>query len=237
MNTLRISHATALLLGSALSLPLQAQITKELALRSSFSLSAIQTRPQGALAHNIGFGYGGNAAYLFRLDKRGIVSLRADVGVVAYGNESKRAALSETVGDRVQVNVRTVNYIVPVSFGPELMWPTGTIRPYVNAGFARQHFFTESNVEPTGDYSWFMSTTNQSDNSDSWTAGGGIYIPVTAGKVKTQIDLGVQYLNGGTARYLAPGGIADLPGGRVTISPLESATHMLIVRLGARVGL
>ena len=237
MNTIRNASAAALLLTAALTISAQAQTTNEFALRSSFSLSAIQTRPQGALARNIGFGYGGNAAYLFRLDKLGILSLRADIGVVAYGNESKRTALSETVGDRVQVDVRTVNYIVPVSFGPELMWPKGAIRPYVNAGVARQHFFTESHIEPTGDYPWFASTKNQSDHSDSWTAGGGIYIPVVTGKVKTQLDLGVQYLNGGNARYLAPGGITDLPGGHVSISPLESATHMVVVRLGARIGL
>ena len=236
MNITRSAIATALL-AAVLSAPSHGQALSEFARRSSFSISAMQTRPHGALARNIGFGYGGNAAYLFRVDKLGILSFRADIGVVAYGNESKRTALSETVGDRVQVDVRTVNYIVPVSVGPQLTWPTGVIRPYVNAGVARQHFFTESHVEPTSDYDWFASTTNQSDNADSWTAGGGIYIPVSTGKVKAQLDLGVQYLNGGTARYLAPGGITDLPGGRVTVSPLESATHMLVVRLGARVGL
>ena len=50
----------------------------------------------------------------------GAERMRADVGVVEYGNESKRAALSETVGGRVQVNVRTTHYIVPMSIGPQL---------------------------------------------------------------------------------------------------------------------
>jgi hypothetical protein len=237
MKTARITTPIALLLTAAFPVSAQSTTLTEFARRSSFSISAIQTRPQGALAQNIGFGYGGDGAYLFRLDKAGILNLRADIGVVAYGNESKRTAFSETVGDRVQVNVRTVNYIIPVSVGPQLMWPTGAVRPYVNAGIARQYFFTASDVESTNDYNWFASTTNQSDFSDSWTVGGGIYVPLVTGKVNTQLDLGFQYLNGGRARYLAPGSIVDLPGGHINVSPFESATHLLVVRLGARIGL
>jgi hypothetical protein len=36
---------------------------------------------------------------------------------------------------------------------------------------------------------------------------------------------------------LAPGSIVDLPGGKVRISPMESATHLVVVRFGARIGL
>jgi len=213
------------------------QSPRELALRSSFSLSAIQTRPQGELARNIGFGYGVNGAYEFRLDDAGIFSIRADIGVVDYGNESKRTALSETVGDRIQVNVRTTNFIVPISVGPQLTWPSGIVRPYVNVGIGGQGFLTESHVDGTGDNIPFASTTNQSDFTSSWTVGGGIYVPIVTSKVRAQLDLGVQYLNGGRARYLAPGSIEDLPGGHININQIESATHMVAIRLGARIGL
>ena len=227
--------------GAALLAPLaasaQAQSSNQLALRSSLSISAIQTRPQGALGHNIDFGYGVNGAYQFRIDKSGFVSLRADVGVVGYGSDSKRSALSESVGDRIQVNVRTTNYIMPMSVGPQLMWPTGALRPYVNAGVGAQAFFTESDVEGSTDHSPFATTTNQSDVTSLWTAGGGIYVPVVAGTTNVQLDVGLQYLNGGRARYLAPGSIVDLPGGHVAISPMESATHLVVLRLGARIGL
>lgn len=214
-----------------------AQSSNQLALRSAVSISAIQSRPQGALGRNIDFGYGANAAYLFRVDKSGFLSLRADIGVVDYGNESKRTALSETVGDRIQVDVRTRNYIMPMSVGPQIMWPTGALRPYVNAGVGGQAFFTESNAESSSDHTSFASTTNQSDFTSLWTVGGGVYVPVVAGKTNVQLDIGLQYLNGGRARYLAPGGIVDLPGGHVAISPMESATHLVVLRLGARIGL
>jgi hypothetical protein len=213
------------------------QASSQLAERSSFSVAVIQSRPQGALARNIDLGYGANGAYQFRIDNSGIFSLRADIGVVAYGNESKRTALSETVGDRIQVNVRTTNYIMPMSVGPQITWPTGVVRPYVNAGVGEQGFFTESQVESTNAQTPFASTTNQSDFTPSWTFGGGVYVPVASGKSKVELDLGVQYSSGGSARYLAPGSIVDLPGGKVRISPMESATHLVVVRFGARIGL
>ena len=212
MLIMRNTAALAIVLAAVHAVPAHGQTSSELPRRCSFGLSVIQTRPRGALAQNIGFGYGLNGSYQFRLDRAGVLSLRADAGVVDYGNESKRVALSETIGDRVQVNVRTTNYIVPLSIGPQLTWPTGMFRPYVNAGVGGQAYFTQSDVEGTSDLTSFASTTNQSDFAASWMAGGGVYVPVVAGKVNVQLDLGLQYLAGSTARYLARGSITDLPG-------------------------
>jgi len=209
----------------------------ELARRSAGSVSFIQSRPQGAFSRNVGLGYGVDGAYLFRLDEAGLWSIRLSAGIVSYGAESKRTALSESVGGRVLVDVKTRNYIAPLSIGPQLTWPKGSIRPYVNAGVGGQAFFTESHLEGTDDRTAFASTTNHSSFAASWGVGGGVYLPVYYGRTNLQLDLGVHYLNGGTTRYLAPGSITDLPGARISVTPLESATHVVIVRLGARIGL
>src|SRR5436305_10007114 len=79
----------------------------ELALRSSGTVTFIQSRPLGGLAENIGLGYGVNGSYLLRLDHSGAMSLRVDGGVVQYGSESMRVPLSSTVGGRIQVKVST----------------------------------------------------------------------------------------------------------------------------------
>jgi hypothetical protein len=209
----------------------------ELARRSAGSITVVQTRPQGAFGQNVGLGYGVDGAYLFRLDDAGIWSLRLSAGIVSYGDESRRTALSETVGGRIQVDVKTNNYIAPLSIGPQLTWPSGAIRPYVNAGVGGQAFFTESRVEGSDDLSTIASTTNHSSFAPSWNVGGGVYVPVYAGKTRVQLDLGMQYLSGGRTRYLAPGSITDLPGAQISVSPLESVTHLVVVRFGARVGL
>ncbi len=203
--------------------------------RSAFSLSVIQSRPQGTFGRNVGLGYGLDGAYLLRLDDAGVWSLRASIGAVGYGGETRRAAFSETVGGRVLVDVTTTNYIVPMSVGPQVSWPKGLIRPYANAGVGAQVFFTESQVRGSSGLTPIASTTNHSSSTTSWSAGGGVYVPLRAGRTRVDLDFGVQYVAGGTARYLAKGSIVDLPGAQISVTPMESRTHMAIVRLGARV--
>ena len=208
----------------------------EFARRSAGSFSFIQSRPLGGLSDNIGFGYGLNAAYLFRLDHEGYLSLRTDAGFVDYGSESFHVPLSPTVGGRIQVEVSTNNYIVPLSIGPQLAMPTGLIRPYVNGGIAAQIFFTQSGVEGDDDSFDFANTTNQHDWTSTWVAGGGIYIPVYTNKMSVLIDAGVQYFGAGHARYLRPGSIEDLPNAQIRITPLESETRLALVHIGVKLG-
>lgn len=203
--------------------------------RSSASIAFVQERPQGAFQRNVGLGYGVDGAWLLRLDRAGFWSLRASAGVASYGHESRRTAFSESVGGRVSVDVTTTNYIVPMSIGPQLSWPTGSFRPYVNAGVGGQAFITESRVEDTGGFTTLASTTNHSSMSEAWTVGGGVYMPLYVGRFQLHLDLGLQYFNGGTARYLAPGSIVDLPDAQISVTPLESRTQTAIVRLGLRV--
>jgi hypothetical protein len=210
----------------------------EFARRSSGSFALTQSRPMGGLKNNIGLGYGGSGAYLFRLDRAGILSLRADVAFVDYGHESMRVPLSSTIGGRIQVKVITSNYIVPLSIGPQLMWPTGFLRPYVNAGLGGQFFYTDSRIDGTDGSSDALRTTNQSDGTGTWVAGGGLYVPITnRARVNASLDFGVQFISGGRAQYLRPGSIQDLPNSQIQITPLESETRMTLVRLGVRVGL
>jgi hypothetical protein len=207
----------------------------ELLRRSAASIAVAQSRPQGAFGDRVGLGYGASGAYLFRLDDAGVLSLRAEVGVMSYGGESRRSVLSESVGGRVQVNVETSNYIVPVLFGVQLMRPNGLIRPYVNAGAGGQAFVTESSVRGTSTVIDFASTTNHSAWAPAWAVGGGVAMPVYTGKASVQLDLGAQYVAGGRARYLTEGSIVDLPGGAISVTPVESATHLVVVRVGARI--
>jgi hypothetical protein len=204
---------------------------------SSGTLSFMQSRPQDALSNNIGFGYGVNGTYMFRLDDAGMFGLRADAGILQYGSESKRVPLSSTIGGRVQVDVSTQNQIVPVSIGPQIMWPKGAIRPYANAGVGAQFFFTQSDVRGTDDSSPLATTTNQWDSALAWMAGGGVYVPLYQKRFTVLLDLGAQYVQGGHARYLKPGSIEDLPDSQIRITPLESATHMVLMRFGVRVGM
>jgi hypothetical protein len=212
-----------------------AGVESEVARRSSVSLSFIQGRPQGAFARYVALGYGLDGAYLLRLDRAGIFSVRASVGALSYGSESRESALSESVGGRVQVQVTTSNYIVPMSIGPQVSWPRGPVRPYAHAGVGGQLLFSESRVHGTTVGTVLASTTNHSASAAAWSLGGGVSMPLVAGRTQVQLDLGVQYVGGRSARYLTKGSIVDLPGAQIAVTPRQSSTHMAIIRLGARV--
>lgn len=237
---LAIAGRRAALISVAASTALLAQGSRqhsEFARRSSGAVAFTQSRPLGELGQNIGFGYGASGAYLFRLDRAGVFSLRSDVAFVDYGHETKRVPLSSTIGGRIQVKVVTRNHIVPVSIGPQLTWPTGYFRPYVRGGLGGQLFFTDSHVEGTSDNVDFARTSNQSDATASWVAGGGFYVPISNRRVNVLLDLGVQYFGGGHAQYLRPGSIEDLANAEIRITPLESDTRMALVHVGVKVGL
>jgi len=216
---------------------IRVHVPNEFERRSSGALNLIQSRPSGTLGDNIGLGYGINGTYLFRLDQRGVFSLRADAGFLQYGEESKHVPLSSTVGGRIQVKVSTNNNIVPLSIGPQLTWPTGRVRPYANAGIGGQFFYTQSSVQGDDDSFDFANTTNQWDKTLTWVAGGGVYVPVYERNMKVMLDIGAQYVAGGRAQYLKPGSIEDLPNSQIRITPMESETHMVLVRLGVKIGL
>jgi opacity protein-like surface antigen len=205
--------------------------------RSSVAVSATLMHPMGALGANIGSGYGVSGAFLFPLDRRGLLSLRADLGIAEYGSEVLRTPFSQTVGGRVEVDVRTTNAVIPGSVGLQLSPSLGSVEPYVNLGVGAEAFFTDSSVKPTGVGSLLASTTNHSNFAFAWSLGGGLYVPVTSALPNVQLDLGVQYYRGGHAEYLAPGGITELPNGQIEIAPMASATRLLSLRVGARIGL
>lgn len=205
--------------------------------RSAGTIAFIQSRPQDVMSQNIGFGYGVNGTYTFRLDDAGFFGLRADGGFLQYGRESKHVPLSSTIGGRIQVDVATTNYIVPLWIGPQLMYPKGSVRPYANAGVGGQFFFTQSSVEGSDDATSFANTTNQWDKTLMWVAGGGVFVPLYERRFNVLLDIGAQYINGGKARYLKPGSIEDLPDNQIRITPFESNTHMVLVRLGVRLGM
>jgi opacity protein-like surface antigen len=204
--------------------------------RSAGSIAFIQMRPTGDLGRNIGFGYGGVATGLFRLDHAGALSLRGDLGLLGYGHESKRAPLSPTIGGRIQVDLSTTNGIFAGSLGPQLTVPRGIVRPYVHAGWGFQLFFTESSVGGSDNSFDFADTMNHSDWTSTWTTGGGVYVPLHSGRVPVLLDLGATYFTGGHATYLKRGGIEDLPDGQIRLHTMQSDTRLMLVRLGVKIG-
>ena len=201
---------------------------------SRFTLGGglLMSQPKGDLANNIDDGFGGDFYGLFRVDRDGVLSLRADLGGAQYGSETLPAP--SVFGGRVGFEVETSNSILWAAIGPQVMVPVGPVRPYGNVAVGVMDFTTSSSVRGTGDYQGetFASTENQSDNTRTWIFGGGLYIPLSGSLSLMSIDIGGRYFTGGEATYLRKGAIRDNPDGTITMFPSHSKTDQVTWHVG-----
>jgi hypothetical protein len=192
-------------------------------------------QPVGEFKNYVDNGFGGGGHFMYRVDPRGYFALRADIGFLVYGHETIRVGLPGA--GRVELDVSTSNNIFTYSIGPQLMVPTGPIRPYVNATVGGAYFYTQSSVGGSDNAADFASTRNFDDNVPSYGYGGGIFVPFAVRNADISLDLGARFIRNGHTRYLREGGIEDLPTGGYVVSPTESETDFVLYHLGVSVGL
>jgi opacity protein-like surface antigen len=229
-----IGGAALLGLALATATPLAAQVEGPEQEPTRFSLSGgvIVAQPVGEFAGYVGTGFGAAVQGLFRVDEAGIFSVRGDIGFVNYGNEKRRVCFSATVGCRVQLDLTTSNNIVLAGIGPHVELPFRYVRPYVNAGVGLAYFGTMSSVRGTNRDEDFASTTNFDDVTFSWSAGGGVNVPVTRGPTPLSLQIGARYHGNGNAEYLREGDIQDNPDGSITITPNRSEANLITWQIG-----
>jgi len=195
--------------------------------------SFIISQPKEEFRENVGNGYGGGGSVMYHLLRSGLLSLRFDGSGVVYGKERKRVPFSETVGERILVDVTTTNWIADFSLGPELALPSGRVRPYVGVAYSRLLFRTTSSVKGTrSNNDEIASTTNYKDGTGAWVYSGGLRVPLGPVTSPLSLDLGLRYHRGGNASYLREGSIQDNPDGSITITPLSSRTPFMVYSFG-----
>jgi hypothetical protein len=202
--------------------------------RLSFDLG----QPRGAFRRHVddGFGVGGHA--LYRLDRQGAVAVRLDGGFLNYGRGTRRLPLGDGPGGgRVPLDRTTMNNVVWLGFGPQVMAPRGPVRPYLNATAGLSHFTTTSSVIGQDDLVSFAYHTNIDDTQFSWSGGAGVLMPVwRTARSLLFVDLGAQYHdNGRNVRYLREGGIRDLPDGGLQLDVVRSRADLITWHLGVSV--
>jgi opacity protein-like surface antigen len=238
MKTVRGTILVAMIAASFEASTLEAQITArpriDIEQPSRFTIGGnlLVSQPKGELADNIDNGFGGDFFGMVRVDRPGVLSLRADVGGSQYGSETLPGGCIYAC--RIGVEVETTNSIFWGSIGPQVMVPTGRIRPYANAAVGFMNFETTSSVKGTGAYrgETYASSENQSDFTHAWIFGGGILFPFTGRMSMMSIDVGAKYFTGGRGSYLKEGAIQDNPDGSVTITPTYSKTDQVTWHVG-----
>lgn len=188
-------------------------------------------QPKGEFATQLDTeGFGANVGGLFRLDREGILSIRADVGGMRYGSETFHVPYLPMTG-RVSLDVETTNNSFWGSIGPQITVPAGPIQPYVNAGVGFVDLVTTTSVRGSDSEYEYASTNNSDDVTSAWIFGGGLYVPLGR-RSDWKLHAGARYFYGGEATYLREGDIQDNPDGSVTLFPRTSKTHQVTWQLG-----
>lgn len=187
----------------------------------------------GAFADSVDLGIGAGFHARYNIDRRGIFSLRGDFGFQVYGNEQKRIPFPSA--PRVTLEQNTNNQIYAYSVGPQLTWPSGRVRPYVNGFIGGAYYATTTSLEGSGSGESFATSENLGDNNLSYGGGAGVVIPFRTARRPVALDLGARYLHNGTARYLTPGGIQD-NGDTFSVRYIEGPANFVVYTIGLSVG-
>ena len=179
--------------------------------------------PTGSFHDNIGHpGYGLNLFGGVRIPESPIM-VGVDLGALVYGRSVDRVPFSQTVGPRVMVDVVTTNSILQPHMVLRLQPSQGTLRPYIDGLFGIKYLATSTSIQDDEyddeDYE-IASSTNFSDVALSGGVGTGLDIHVyqaqpTDALRTVSMHVGVQYLVGRRAEYLAEGELEDTNGNGV----------------------
>lgn len=187
--------------------------------------------PQGEFAENVNLAGGVGGGVIWRIG--GPVALRADLGVMIYGSETRRVPLGGGALGLINVDVTTTNSIFGGQIGGQIGLPSRTLMPYVGGLIGFSAFTTSSSVEGSNSANEpFASSTNSNDGTFAKTLLAGLYIPV--GKTgSTHLDLGVRHTwNGERVRYLTEGDVSEDINGDIILTPRESRADILTIVLG-----
>jgi len=222
-----------LLLGAV---PLSGQEEWQMLPRAHVGINLVVGDPVGEFDRFVGEGFGADFFGRLPLDPAGVLSLRADLGFLIYGYESKRVCF-EGVGCRVQARLQTTNNIFFGGVGPELAIPLPRARPYVNALLGFSYFNTSSSLEDLWGGESHFDTENFGDGTMAWAVGGGIDLNLKRGRVPVDLSLGFRYHQNGRMEYLTEGDIVDNPDGSITLYPVVSEANLMSYHLGVSIGI
>ncbi len=198
-----------------------AETSDEPEIASQVSGGLIGGIPLGGLRDNVGTGGGLRLSLGAWVDPSPVL-ISLDLGFFGYGHVEEDVPFSSTVGPRVPVEVSTSNNVLETHLTARLQPRTGRFRPYAEALAGFKYLFTRSRIEESGFDGDLDDDVASSTNFDDFALSGGVGAGVDIqvfrqdkpAKTLRRVDLhlGVQYLLGQEAEYLAEGALSDQNG-------------------------
>ena len=234
----------ALLLGAAAA-PLHAQDipgdgiiddSSAAPLRALLGGQFYYAQPVGEFADFIQRGWGGNVSATMLMGPSGAFGVRVEGGLMNYGHDRTPVCLYDC---RFDADLTTSNNIAFFQVGPQIVAPSGAIRPYASGTVGWTWMWTTSSLEGTWNDQTYDTNTDLSDSNFSWGGSAGVLVPLNgAGRTPISLDLGLRYLNNGQLRYLREGDIVERPGGGTPFYNVQqSDVTLLTYHIGISVGL
>ncbi len=192
--------------------------------------------PQGEFKDNVdnlGWGISGHAA-IFTPGPAIPFTVGLNLGFINYGNESRRAAWSNTIPD-AYVDVTRTNNIVNFHLLFQVSPFSAPVKPYIEGLFGGNYLFTTTEVKSDYLDKNLTETTNQDDFAWSYGAGGGFMIRLTDLEPTGTLwlDFKARYLFGTEAEYLKEGSvIINTTTGSATYRLSRSKVDLLTLHIG-----
>jgi hypothetical protein len=206
--------------------------------RNSAGIAFNFGQPLGDFAQNVRNGFGVDGMGSLGVDSRGIFSLRAQLGWLQYSRKTETFFVPTGVG-LVELESETKSGVLTFGVGPQLMAPTGNVRPYVAGTIGLSRFSTTTAINVPASQSNSGSTeqldqqTISSDNLLSITGSVGVAFTLSIfGNSGVLADLGARYVHNGLARYVSSDGVQYNGNGEPTITPTTSEANFIVYRLG-----
>ena len=195
--------------------------------------------PQGEF-HDIldRIGWGGSLDAIYQIPHSDLM-IGTALAYHVYGRETRWEPFNVYVPD-VLVKVNTVNAVARAHLLLRLQPTFYAMKPYVEGLLGLQHLTTYTRVCDDFNYGGdrIASTNHMRSTVLSYGLGGGImlditHIPGPAGKrpLSIMLDVGIRYLQGGSADYLVPGDI-EIVGDTVNYFISRSPTDILTPKIG-----
>jgi hypothetical protein len=199
---------------------------REVRERGFAGIAAALAMPVGEFATHVGEGGGLDAFVSVHLDRAGLVGLRIDGSVLAYG---RAVDLGSYQSPYYSVPTTTTSFIASLRAGPQLTFGNGPVRLY---GFGQAGFSYFATTTGFSDYDcgcgYDDDITEHDDVTLAWETGGGLLVGLGR---RVMLDLGARYLWNGQAQYL-PARLVNDPNGLI-----ESQANLVALHVGVTFGL
>lgn len=232
LATLSLALLTAAALAAAAAAPATAQQADPPPEYSRFSgsVALLNTQPLGNL--ETGPGIGVDASGAWALVPGRWLRVRGQLRGAIYGQESRRACLSETVGCLIEVDINTDYSSFYLGVGPELAIPLfGRAALVLDATAGFGSFSVTSSIRGVSDPDDedLLTTDNFEDTFFAWSVGAELRIRVSP---QASIALGTHYQHNGEASYVPEGGITVNADGTLNVGALTTDANQIAITLG-----